>query len=183
MVQIHKRFTTEQVRVLLKGYCQGTLDRPAIEEILEISKTRFFTLLNQYRHDPDEFSLTYRRTTPIRIPPSAEKEIELALNLEKGLIDDPSLPITTYKYSAIRDRLAKHGVMVSSPTIIDRAKGLGCYQLHPRKKAHDREVVTTAIGTLIQHHASHDRWSPYAEERWLLITSLDDFSRRLLRFL
>ena len=32
MEQIHKRFATEQVKVLLKGYCQGTLDRPAIEE-------------------------------------------------------------------------------------------------------------------------------------------------------
>ncbi len=32
MEQIHKRFTAEQVKVLLKGYCEGTLDRPAIEE-------------------------------------------------------------------------------------------------------------------------------------------------------
>jgi hypothetical protein len=57
---------------------------------------------------------------------------------------------------------------------------LGCYQPHPRKKAHDREVVTTAIGALIQHDASHHRWSPYAGERWVLITSLDDFSRKIL---
>ena len=34
MEQMHKRFTAEQVKVLLKGYCQGTLDRLAIEEIL-----------------------------------------------------------------------------------------------------------------------------------------------------
>ena len=45
MKQMHKRFTAEQVRVLLKGYCQGTLDRLAIEEILGIGKTRFFALL------------------------------------------------------------------------------------------------------------------------------------------
>lgn len=42
------------------------------------------------------------------------------------------------------------------------------------------EVVTTAIGALIQHDASHHRWSPYAKERWVLITSLDDFSRKIL---
>ena len=42
MDQVHKRFTAEQVRVLLKGYCQGTLDRLAIEEILGIGKTSFF---------------------------------------------------------------------------------------------------------------------------------------------
>jgi len=44
-MQIHKRFTAEQVKVLLKGYCQGTLDRAATEETLEISRPRFFALL------------------------------------------------------------------------------------------------------------------------------------------
>jgi hypothetical protein len=31
MEQMHKRFTAEQVQVLLKGYCQGTLDRSSIK--------------------------------------------------------------------------------------------------------------------------------------------------------
>lgn len=154
----------------MKEYCQGTLDRSAIEEILGIGKTGFFALLRQYRPDPEKFSLTYQRETPTRLSASVEKE----------LIDDSALPITSYDYSAIRDLLAKRGSIVSSPTIIERAKGLGCYQAHPRKKVHDREVVTTAIGALIQHDASHHRWSPYAKERWALITSLDDFSRKLL---
>ncbi len=180
MDQVHKRFTAEQVRVLLKGYCQGTLDRLAVEETLGIGKTRFFALLQQYRRGMDEFSLAYQRATPTRLPASAEREIEAELMLEKGLIEDPSLPISGYNYAAIRDRLAKHGVRVSSPTIIARAKDFGCYQSHPRKKAHDREVVTAAIGALIQHDASHHRWSPYASERWALITSLDDFSRKIL---
>ena len=180
MEQMHKRFTSEQVRLLLKGYCQGMLDRPSIEEVLGVSKTRFFALLRQYRHDADKFSLAYQRTTPNRLPASAEKEIEAELMLEKGLIEDSSLPISGYNYAAIRDRLAKHGVIVSSPTIIARVKDFGCYQPHTRKKAHDREVVTTAIGALIQHDASHHRWSPYAKERWALITSLDDFSRKIL---
>ncbi|MCL4459825.1 MAG: hypothetical protein M1136_01825 [Chloroflexi bacterium] len=180
MDQIHKRFTGEQVKVLLKGYCQGTLDRSAVEGTLGISKTRFFALLKQYRHDPDKFALTYQRTTPTRLPASAEREIKSELILEKGLIEEPSLPITTYNYSAIRDRLIKHGVIVSLPTIIDLAKSSGCYHLHPRKKTHDREVVTTAIGALIQHDASHHCWSPFTKERWVLITSLDDFSRKIL---
>ena len=180
MDQIHKRFTTEQVKVLLKGYCQGILDRPAIEETLEISRPTFFLLLKEYRRNPDEFSLAYQRATPTKLPDSVEKQIEAQLMLEKGLIEDPSLPITTYNYSAIRDRLAKHDIKVALSTIIERAKRLGCYQPHPRKKTHDREVVTTAIGALIQHDASHHRWSPYAGERWVLITSIDDFSRKLL---
>jgi len=74
----------------------------------------------------------------------------------------------------------KRDIRVSSPTIIARAKDLGCYQPHPRKNAHDREVITTAIGALIQHDASHHRWSPYATEKWALIASLDDFSRKIL---
>ena len=180
MEQIHKRFTGEQVRALLKGYHQGTLDRAAIEEVLGISKSRFFVLLREYRHNSDEFSLAYHRETPTRIPSWVEKEIEKELTLEKDLIDDPTLPITTYNYSVIKDRLAKHDIKVALSTIIGRAKGLGCYQSHPRKKAHDREVVTTAIGALIQHYASHHRWSPYAAEKWVLITSLDDFSRKIL---
>ena len=180
MDQIHKRFTTEQVKVLLKGYYQGMLDRPSVEEILGIGKTRFFALLRQYRHDPGRLYLGYQRETPTRISTRAEKEIEKELIVEKNLIDDSTLPITTNNYSAIRDRLAKHDIKIALSTIIGRAKGLGCYQSHPRKKAHDREVLTTAIGALIQHDASHHRWSPYAAEKWVLITSLDDFSRKIL---
>jgi hypothetical protein len=180
MDQIHKRFTAEQIKVLLKGYCQGILDRPAIEETLGISRSTFFLLLKEYRRNPGEFSLAYCRGTPTRIPTRVEKEIEAELMLEKGLIEDPSLPISGYNYSAIRDRLGKHDIKVALSTIIDRAKGLGCYRPHPRKKVHDREVVTTAIGALIQHDASHHRWSPYAKDRWVLITSIDDFSRKLL---
>ena len=180
MDQVHKRYTAEQVKVLLKGYCHGALDRPAIEEILGVSRSRFFVLLGEYRRNPDGFSLTYHRITPAKIPASVEKEIEKEIMLEKSLIDDRSLPITTYNYSAIRDRLIKRDIKVSSPTIITRAKGLGCYQPHPRKKAHDREVLTTAIGALIQHDASLHKWSPYANEKWALITSLDDFSRKIL---
>jgi len=40
MDQIHKRFTVEQVKVLLKGYCQGTMSRAEVEEMLNISKTQ-----------------------------------------------------------------------------------------------------------------------------------------------
>jgi hypothetical protein len=180
MGQIHTRFTSDQVKAILKGYDEGNLDRLTVEEMLEIGRSRFFALLKQYRQNRDEFFIAYNRLNPSRLTAGVEEEIEKALMVDKGLIDDPTLPITTYNYSAIRDRLAKHALRVSLPTIIARAKNLGCYQAHPRKKAHDREVVTTAVGALIQHDASHHRWSPYAQQKWVLITSLDDFSRKLL---
>ena len=180
MEQIHRRFTTEQVKLLFKAYCQGTLARLAVQQTLGIGKARFFTLLKQYRQNPEGFCLVYKRTTRSRLSARAEAEIEGELILEKGLVDEPTLPIATYNYSAVKDRLAKRDVIVSLPTIITRAQSLGCYLPHPRKKVHDREVVTTAIGALIQHDASHHRWSPYAKEKWVLITSIDDFSRKLL---
>jgi len=34
MKQMHKGFTAEQVKVLFKAYCQGILDRPAVQETL-----------------------------------------------------------------------------------------------------------------------------------------------------
>jgi hypothetical protein len=46
MDQVHKRMTTKQVEVLLKGYCQGLLDRPAIEEAL-IRESRFKKLTSR----------------------------------------------------------------------------------------------------------------------------------------
>ncbi len=180
MRQIHTRFTADQVKALLKGYDEGSLDRLAIEEMLEIGRSRFFALLRQYREDRDDFSITYHRGSPSRLASGVEEEIKKELMVEKGLVDDRTLPITTYNYSAIKDRLAKRDLRASVTTIITRAKNLGCYQSHPKKKVHDREVVTTAIGTLIQHDASHHRWSPYAKEKWVLITTLDDFSRKLL---
>ncbi len=180
MEQLHKRFTTEQVKAMMKGYCQGAMDRTTIEEILDISKPRFFALLREYRRSPGHFTVDYQRESHRRLPATAERRIKAELRLEQGLIEDPGLPISGYNYSAIRDRLAKQKVTVSVPTIIARAKEYGCYQARPRKKAHDREVVTAAIGALVQHDASHHRWSPYAAEKWVLITSLDDFSRKLL---
>jgi len=76
--------------------------------------------------------------------------------------------------------LNSHGVHVSVPTIIKRAKELGCYIPHRKEKSHDRQVITSAIGELIQHDASLHLWSPYAQEKWTLITSLDDYSRKIL---
>ncbi len=64
MDQLHKRFTAEQVKVLLQGYCQGSITRSEAEEMLAIGKTRFFALLNECRQSPQTFSIAYDRDTP-----------------------------------------------------------------------------------------------------------------------
>jgi len=180
VTQLHKRFTDDQVRVLLKGYCQGLLRRAEVQEMLEIGKTRFFALLKEYRNAPEAFSIAYQRPTPGRLPSTVEMEIERELLREKAIVEDKRLPISGYNYSALRDRLRKKDIKVSVNTIIDRAKRLGCYKARKKRKTHDREVLTASIGALIQHDSSLHLWSPFAEEKWALITSIDDFSRKLL---
>jgi len=180
MTHVHKRFTDDQLRSLFRAYDDGQIDRDQIEEVLGIGKTRFFALWKLFRKDPGRFSISYHRNSPRRLTKGSEEKIRAFLLEERALIDDPSLPISSFNYSAIRDRLRDGGIEVSLPTIIDRAKTLGCHRPHPKKKAHDREVITTAVGALIQHDASLHRWSPYAESKWTLISSLDDYSRKLL---
>lgn len=180
MDQLHRRFTDEQVRVLFQGYCKGLLSRAEVQGILSIGKTWFFALLKEYRQDPETFSIAYKRAAPPRLSATVEVEIEGALLQEKEIVEDPDLPISGYNYSAVRDRLAKKGIHISLNTIINRAKRLGCYKPRRKRKAHDREVLTASIGALVQHDASTHLWSPFAQEKWALITSIDDFSRMLL---
>ena len=180
MTQLHKRFTEDQVKVLLDGYGQGVLGRTEIQEMLGIGKTHFFALLKEYRQDPEAFSIAYERHTPGRLSAAVEAEIERELLREREIVEDKRLPISGYNYSALRDRLEKKGIEVSVTTIIDRAKHLDCYKPRKKRKAHDREVLTSAIGALIQHDSSLHLWSPFAGEKWSLITSIDDYSRKLL---
>ncbi len=138
MDQLHRRFTVEQVKVLLRGYCQGTLSRADAQEVLGVGKTRFFALLQEYRTNPATFSIDYERETHARISMSTERAIATELRREQKLVEDPRLPISGYNYSAIRDRLEQKGIQVSATTITARAKQLGCYKPHPKAKAHDR---------------------------------------------
>ena len=180
MQQVHKRFTSEQVKALLQQYDHGAMTRRDVQELLAIGKTRFFALLAGYRQDATAFSITYERTAHSRLPQATEEALQHELLEEKALVEDKSLPISSYNYSAVQDELAKTGIKVSLPTVIDRAKRLDCYKPPRKTKAHDRQVITATTGDLIQHDASHHRWSPYASAPWTLITSLDDYSRKLL---
>ncbi|MBA4375435.1 MAG: hypothetical protein C0401_04580 [Anaerolinea sp.] len=180
MDQLHKRFSTEQVKMLLQRYREGDMTRTEIQEILSLGKTRFFALLKEYHQDIGTFKINYDRSSKSRLNAETEAAIALELKREKQLVEDPRLPITSYNYSALRDRLQKHDIQVSVPTIIQRAKQLDCYKPQRKHKVHTREVVTTSIGALIQHDASLHLWSPFAAEKWTLITSIDDYSRMLL---
>jgi hypothetical protein len=182
MSQVHKRFTPDQVKELLERYSNNEIERKYIQEILGIKKSRFFMLLKKYKKNPQHFTTRYQRTTPPRIiSAEIEQNILKELTIEKKIIQDKEIPLKSYNYSYIRDRLkGRYRQKVSLPTIIDRAKKHGFYLKKPKRSLHDREVLTRYVGELIQHDSSFHLWAPAAQEKWYLITSLDDHSRFIL---
>ena len=182
MTQLHKRFSDGQVKTILERYLSKEIKINYILEILGVKRRRFFELIKEYKHDPGKFSISYnRKKHPRRIVKGIEKNIVKELRMEKRLIVNKDMPIKSYNYSYIKDQLYnKYQQKVSLPTIIDRAKRNGFYFPKRERKSHDREVLTNYVGELIQHDASYHKWSPYADEKWYLITSLDDYSRMLL---
>ena len=182
MTQLHKRFTDNQVKELIERYLKGDIRRNYLQEILDIKRRRFCALVKQYRENSDSFSIQYNRKKNSRaIDPAIEKNILKELTFEKKLIKDKDTTIKSFNYSFIKNQLAtKEKQIVSLPTIISRAKKHGFYLKRTKHKAHDREVLTNYAGELIQHDSSYHKWSPYAQEKWYLITSIDDFSRYML---
>jgi len=152
-----------------------------ILSILGIKRSRFFELLSRYKKDPDNFSIQYNRKTINRkIDQAIEANIIQELKIEKGLIKNKDIPIKWYNYSYIKDILENdYHQKVSLSTIINRAKTNGFYLTKPKRKVHDREVITNYPGELIQHDSSNHQFSKYAD-KWYLITSLDDYSRLIL---
>ena len=182
MAQIHRKFTDDQIKELMDKYLRKEVERTYLQDIMGISKTRFFALMKAYRENPSEFSVRYVRNGISRaIAKAVETNILKELSIEKRLIADKNVPLRSYNYSYIKDRLHReYKQEVSLPTIIDRAKKNDFYLKKPKRSAHDREVLTNYTGELIQHDSSHHLWAPNAGEKWYLITSLDDYSRYIL---
>jgi len=180
--QLHKNFTDKQVKLLLKSYVDKEIKINYILQILGIKRRRFFELLARYKKDPDNFSIQYNRKTINRkIDKAIEINIIKELNREKVLILDKEVPIRYYNYTYIKDILENdYNQKVSLSTIINRAKADGFYLTKPKRKVHEKEVITNYPGELIQHDSSHHLFAPYANRKWYLITSIDDYSRLIL---
>jgi hypothetical protein len=134
MVQIHKKFSVGQVKVLLASYESGHIGREEIQSTLDIGKTRFFALLKQYRSSPKGFTIEYHPESKGRLSQAAEEKIQHLLLQEKHLVENKELRIGNYNYATLADRLKKAGVKVSTITIIKRAKPQGCYLARKRRK-------------------------------------------------
>ncbi|HEV2119495.1 MAG TPA: hypothetical protein VGS11_05260 [Candidatus Bathyarchaeia archaeon] len=189
MAQLHHNFNTAQVKQYFTWYIGGTISRDDVCHQLGIKQSRFYELLKAYRADPLTFSVAYGRDyANHKTDRTTTTAIRKELELEKSFIDNPNMPIMFYNYSSTRDAIAEStGNNVTTQTVINYAKKWGFYIERPKNKnPHTRQVLTDAVGMLLQHDASLHQWSPYAVKqdgsplKWSLITTLDDHSRTLL---
>jgi hypothetical protein len=182
-MQLHKRLTIDQVKLVLDWYSQGLMSRDEALAKLVLKRRRFYVLLKNYRDGKlDKLKPPIRTNAHRKIGTSMDRVIRDELENEKRLIANAAMPVTTYNYAAITDRVTEQtGRQVSAQTIRNRAKAWGYYlEKREQKAKHARVVVTTATGLLLQHDASHHLWSPFADKKWVLITTIDDYSRMLV---
>lgn len=175
------RLSEAQVVTILTQYTEKKISAADAQAKLGLKRSRFFILLERFRSGGASFALFTPREAKRRISADAEFHIKNELAEERDLIADSSIPIRFYNYSAVRDVLKeKHGIEVSVPTIISRAKELGFYIPKIERVKHERIVSTDFVGELVQHDSSHHRFSPFMDDKLYLITSLDDHSRLML---
>lgn len=136
MSQLHKKFTTEQIKQLLDRYIQGAVDRKHLQDVLGIKKAMFFRLIKQYKDNPKTFSIEYSRKSSKRISSDTEENILKELRIDQKIIKNKDIPLRKYNYSYIKDRLeSQYNQKVSLPTIINRAKQNGFYlKKRPKKR-------------------------------------------------
>lgn len=81
MAQIHKSFSTEQVKDLFSRYVNKQIERVYIQELLGIQKAQFFRILKEYRNNPVNFSINYTRQSPKRLSPYRDRMSIQSLNM------------------------------------------------------------------------------------------------------
>ena len=79
MSQLHKRFTSDQVKEFLERYSKNEIERKYIQEILGIKRRRFFMFLKEYKENPQLFTIQYQKTTPSR---------SISLDIEQNILKE-----------------------------------------------------------------------------------------------
>jgi hypothetical protein len=106
--QIHKKFTDDQVKLLLDLYTRGLITRSQALKQLECQKTRFYELLKAYRKNPERFTIAYARHKPQhRLPLRVDRVIREELEKDRQLIRHPKIPVWYYNYAAVRDSVIR----------------------------------------------------------------------------
>jgi hypothetical protein len=82
--QLHKKFSSSQVKSLLESYIRKEIGLSYILSILGIGRSRFFKILKAYRQNPSAFSIEYARNkTNNKIASEVEDDILAELYIEK----------------------------------------------------------------------------------------------------
>lgn len=180
--QLHKRFNNEQLKIILQWYLDKSLSLKEVLERLQCKERRFYQLLKKYKKDKKNFTIAYpQKKAHNKLSKDTDKIIKEELEKEKALIKNKDIPLKYYNFSAVRDEAVKKMKGSITPqTVRNRARSWGYTNPPKPLKSHDKEVETTACGMLLQHDSSHHLWSPFASSKWTLITTLDDYSRKLL---
>lgn len=124
--QLHKRFTDDQVRLLLDLYLKKAISLPQALEQLGCTKSRFYQILGAYKEAPEKFTVAYGRNRPNRrLPKEIDQAIREQLEIDRKLIGDKNTPLCQYNYSAVRDEVRRLGYEVSDQTVRNRGPGNG----------------------------------------------------------
>ena len=91
-MQLHKRFTTEQVTTVLQGYERGDLREAEVLSTFEIKRATFYKLLRRYRREPKGFTLTPVRKGRRRLGRQDEQRIKQALRDDQKTDPAPGPP-------------------------------------------------------------------------------------------
>lgn len=182
--QIHNRLSSDQVNLILEKFLNKEIKAKQARNYLELSKSRFYEILNQFKIEKEKHSIEYKRHKSTNtISTSIKQHIIDELKIEKEkIIDNPNTPTKYYNYSYIKDlTLSNYWESISLPTVIKIAKENWFYkEKRKSNKVHDKEVITNYPWELIQHDSSYHLFAPDAKEKWYLVTSIDDYSRWML---
>jgi hypothetical protein len=181
---LHKRFDELLIKDIIFKYSSKQISAKEACRFLGIGRTRLHELTVVYRSKSTDFQIAYKRHTPNnKLKKSIQEHIISELTFEKKhIIDNPNVPTKRYNYSYIKNLIMeKYDEQVSLPTVIHVAKENDFWKAkRKREQIHTRHVLTNFVGELIQHDSSHHLFAPDALKKWYLITSLDDYSRKLL---
>ncbi len=82
--QLHKRFSAQEVKMLIEKYLDEKVKLIYILEILKVKRSRFFELIKEYKKNPDSFSIQYKRKSATRrISDEVEKNVVHLYRLDR----------------------------------------------------------------------------------------------------